>query len=189
MAGGVWESTLVIIQNMVSKRCTGYYSNTQMFRQETDKQFYTWPSVVLTRHYSKKEKEEKKICAGLKASEFASPAIKAALTPNMDPARNEHWNLLTLPLGINHMHTKKNKTKNKQCTKRQLTRQIEWVGKLPKLRNDKSEYDDNIFRETFAPWKEKMNIRQHFRKCVCINVLSILCIKFTSCASFWHSQA
>lgn len=58
-----------------------------MFRQETDKQFYTWPSVVLTRHYSKKEKEEKKICAGLKASEFASPAIKAVLTPNMDPAR------------------------------------------------------------------------------------------------------
>lgn len=116
MAGGIWESTLVIIQNTVSKRCTGYYSNTQMFRQETNNQFYTWPSVVLTRHYSKKEKEEKKICAGLKASEFASPAIKAVLTPNMDPARNEDWNLLTLPLGINHMHTnkKKQKTKNAQ---------------------------------------------------------------------------
>lgn len=73
---------------------------------------------MLTQHYSKKEKkEEKKICAGLKASEFASPAIKAVLTPNMDPARNEDWNLLTLPLGINHMHTNK-KTKNKECTKR-----------------------------------------------------------------------
>lgn len=74
---------------------------------------------MLTRHYSKKEKEEKKICAGLKASEFASPAIKAVLTPNMDPARNEDWNLLTLPLGISHMHT--NKKNKKQRMHKTLT--------------------------------------------------------------------
>ena len=55
---------------------------------------------------------KKKRLLALKATEFASPAIKTALIPNtnMDSVRHKHWKLLTntLALGINHMHTQTN---------------------------------------------------------------------------------
>lgn len=72
---------------------------------------------------------EKRLLA-LKASEFASPAIKTALIPNtnMDSARHKHWKLLTntLALGINHMHTQTNNAQNTNVSNRLR------VGKLPK---------------------------------------------------------
>lgn len=98
-----------------------------MFRQETDKQFYTWPSVVLTRHYIKKEKEEKKICAGLKASEFASPAIKAVLTPTKHGSCKERTLESSNSATWDKPHAyKKNKNK-KQTMYKTLTYPTDWV--------------------------------------------------------------
>lgn len=61
----------------------------------------------------------KKSLLALKASEFASPAIKTVLIPNtnMDSVKHKQRKLLTntLALGINHMHAQT----NKQCAKTQ----------------------------------------------------------------------
>lgn len=76
-----------------------------------------------------RKKNTKNSLLALKASEFASSAIKTALIPNtnMDSVKHKQRKLLTntLALGINHMHAQTNNAQNTDLANRLR------AGKLP----------------------------------------------------------
>lgn len=154
--------------------------------EKPTKNFRPRPSVALTWRYG----EGRKHMLALKASEFASPAIKTALIPNanINSVKHKQWKLLTKT----PRHMGETICTHKQTMHKAQTYPADWkLANLPKLLRDESESDDNWrLGSALLLLKKKMwKIQLRFQKDMSLNALSILCIKLTSCASFWHSQA